>query len=216
VLVSRVSVLIVALFGVGFSYILGSVKIGWALIMELSGGIGLVLLLRWYWWRINAWSEISAIIASAFLAVYLKIFPGSWLPRLLSSGFEKIGIHPDPWGVSIILIVLFTTLVWMAVTFLTPSDDINKLRSFFDKVKPGGWWKPVCEKTQMPKGENIFLLLGWMLSIFVIVFFLQGIGRLIFLQWLPAGLYLTGGVVAGIFLLNILNKIKWEGDKGGR
>lgn len=213
VLVSRISVVIVALFGAGFSYILGSVRIGWALIMELSGGIGLVLLLRWYWWRINAWSEISAITASAVMAIYLKIFPGSPLPAMLSSGFEKMGIHPDPWGVSVILIVLFTTLVWLGVTLLTPPDDLNKLRSFFEKVKPGGWWKPISNKSQIQTGKNFYPLFGWILSMFVIIFLLQGIGRLIFMQWTQAGFYLLGGAAAGVFLLKILNEINWEGEQ---
>ena len=72
---SRVMVLLVSLLGAGFSVVLGSVKMGWQLVMELSAGIGLVLLLRWYWWRISAWSEIAALGASAATAIYLKIAP---------------------------------------------------------------------------------------------------------------------------------------------
>src|SRR5512143_760428 len=118
VLVSRLLVLVVALLGTGFSYVLGSVKMGWQLIMELSGGIGLVLLLRWYWWRINAWSEIAALGASAATAVALKIAPDNALVRGVGRGLERAGFAVDAWSVGILIIVGVTTVVWIAATFL--------------------------------------------------------------------------------------------------
>jgi SSS family transporter len=210
VAVSRLSVVLVALVGVGFYYVLGSVKIGWALVMELSGGVGLVLLLRWYWWRINAWSEISALLASGIMAVYLKVFPHSFLFLACRSFFERLGFEADPWGVNIVLIVLFTTIIWVAVTFLTPPAEKETLSAFYAKVRPGGFWSPVAGSEDRRQFQKLLPFLGWFLSVLVIMFFLQGLGRLIFLQWNEAIFYLGTGAIAGFLLLRILKKITWE------
>ena len=210
VAVSRAATVLVALCGTAFSLVLGSIKTGWGLIMELSGGIGLVLLLRWYWWRINAWSEISAVLASASMAIYLKIFPDSPLPSSLSSFFERLGFKVSAWGINIILIVFFTTLVWIIVTFLTPPDTIEKLRAFYEKVRPGGFWSPALAEKERGSQMKLHPFLGWLLSVLLILFLLQGIGKLIFLRWQEGILYLLGGSLAGFFLKKVINKINWE------
>lgn len=210
VVASRISIILVALSGAAFSYLLGSVKMGWALVMELSGGVGLVLLLRWYWWRINAWSEIAALFSSGAMAIYLKVFPHSPLFTGFSSLVEQLGFKVDRWGVNIILIVLFTTLAWIAVTLLTPPDRKEKLQAFYDKVKPGGFWSPVSSQNGKTHRLGFHPFLGWFLSVLVILLFLQGIGRMIFLHWLEGVLYLLGGSLAGFFLIRVVNKINWE------
>ena len=210
VVISRVFIIIVALIGAGFSCLLGSVKMGWALIMELSAGIGLVLLLRWYWWRINAWSEISALIASASMAIYLKLCPDSVLISTLNSVFTALGFKVDPWGIKIISIVTFTTIMWLIVTFLTPADKEEKLISFYKKVKPGGFWAPVVSKTDESHCLNLYAFWGWFLSVLVILFFLLGIGNIIFMQWIKGTVYLILGSLSGFFLFKTIHKIKWE------
>jgi hypothetical protein len=210
VAVSRGAVVIVALLGALFSYILGSVKIGWELVMELSGGIGLVLLLRWYWWRINAWSEISALLASAAMAVALKIFPDSFIHIQTQTFFERMGFEADRWGVNIILIVSFTTLVWIAVTLLTPPDDAMHLKAFYRKVRPGGFWKPICAAAERQSGTTRHPFWGWILSVLMILFFLQGIGRCVFLDWTSGILHLVGGGISGLFLYRLMRRMTWE------
>lgn len=210
VVVSRISIILVAFSGAAFSYLLGSVKMGWILVMELSGGVGLVLLLRWYWWRINAWSEIAAIFTSGSMAIYLKLFPTSPLFSSFSLFFEQLGFKVDRWGMNIILIVLVTTLVWVTVTFLTPPDKKEKLQAFYEKVKPGGFWSPVLAHKGNTHKLGFYPFLGWALSVLVILFFLQGIGKMIFLSWTEGAFYLLGGSIAGFFLLKVLNKIDWE------
>jgi Na+/proline symporter len=212
VLVSRVLVIIVSLLGAGFSYVLGSVKMGWQLVMELSGGIGLVLLLRWYWWRVNAWSEIAALGSSAGMAIYLKIFPGSPLVGGLSSALEKLGFKIDLWGVSIILIVAFTTVVWLAVTFLTRPDEKDKLLSFYQKVRPGGFWGPVARLHGRSYRLQAYPFLGWGLAFMMILLFLFGLGKLIFMSWSHGMMYIAAGAVAAFLLWKIIGKIDWEGQ----
>ncbi len=211
VFVSRILVIVVSLLGAGFSFILGSIKMGWQLIMELSAGIGLVLLLRWYWWRINAWSEIAALSTSAALAIYLKYIPDSPPVLWLSALLEKAGFEIDAWGVGIILIVLCTTIVWSSVTFLTPPDDRDHLLAFYRKVKPGGFWGPIARSNKTAYRLQAYPFLGWALSVVMILFFLLGIGKCIFLEWGTGALYLGVGTTAALILSAVIGKIDWEG-----
>jgi len=210
VLVSRMLVVLVSLVGLAFSLVLGSVRAGWALIMELSGGAGLVLILRWYWWRINAWSEISALLASAAMAVHLRLSPHSPLVAGMSRLLRRIGFDADPWGVGIILIVAFTTAVWIAVTFLTPADDPDRLLAFYRKVRPGGFWKPVARRNGASYPLGLAPFAGWASAVLMILFFLLGIGKLLFLDWATGGIYIAGGIASSFALAKIVRRIAWE------
>jgi Na+/proline symporter len=212
VLVSRVLVVLISLLGAGFSYVLGSIKMGWQLIMELSGGIGLVLLLRWYWWRVSAWSEIAALSSSAAMAVYLKKFPDSLIVKSLSATLARIGFKVDSWGVNIILIVAFTTVVWLAVTFLTKPDDQRKLLGFYQKVRPGGFWGPIARLNGRAYKANVYPFVGWGLALAMILCFLLGVGKLIFMSWAAGAAYLAAGAAAAFLLSNVISKIDWEGQ----
>jgi SSS family solute:Na+ symporter len=208
---SRVLVIFVSLLGAGFSYVLGSVKMGWQLVMELSAGIGLVLLLRWYWWRINAWSEISALSASAATAVYLKIFPDNALVRGLARGLEKAGFRVDAWGVGILLIVAVTTVTWIAVTFLTKPDETEKLLAFYQKVRPGGFWGPIARLNGGAYKLQAAPFLGWGLAVLMILFLLLGLGKVIFVSLGAGAAYLAVGGLAAFLLSKVIAKIDWEG-----
>lgn len=208
---SRVLVIFVSLLGAGFSYVLGSVKMGWQLVMELSAGIGLVLLLRWYWWRVNAWSEITALSASATTAVYLKIFPDNALVRGLGRGLEKAGFRIDAWGVGILLIVAVTTVAWIAVTFLTKPDETEKLLAFYRKVRPGGFWGPIARLNGGAYKLQAAPFLGWGLAVVMILFLLLGLGKVIFMSFGAGAAYLAVGGLAAFLLSKVIAKIDWEG-----
>jgi Na+/proline symporter len=109
----------------------GSVEAAWRVLIALGAGTGLVSLLRWYWWRVNAWSEISAMAASLVSFV----------------GFSLAGLNPgDPReGAQLMLLTtLVTTIVWVAVTYLTAPSPEPVLRAFWLRVRPGGkGWGPV-------------------------------------------------------------------------
>ena len=211
VMVSRILVLAISLLGAGFSFVLGSVKMGWQLVMELSAGIGLVLLLRWYWWRINAWSEIGALGASAVTAIALKIFPDNFVIRGVGKAFERAGFTVDPWGVGILVIVAVTTVVWIAVTFLTKPDDQAKLLAFYRKVRPGGAWGPIARLNGRSYRLQAAPFAGWALAVLMIMALLFGVGRLIFLDWGRGAAYLAVGIAAAIGLSKIIARIDWEG-----
>jgi SSS family solute:Na+ symporter len=208
---SRVLVLVVSLLGAGFSYVLGSVRMGWQLVMELSAGIGLVLLLRWYWWRVNAWSEIAALSASAATAIYLKIFPGNAIVKGLGGTLESVGFAVDAWGVGILLIVAVTTVTWIAVTFLTKPDDPQKLLAFYRKVRPGGFWGPIAKLNGGAYRLNAAPFVGWGLAVVMILFLLLGLGKIVFMDWGAGAAYLAVGGLAAFLLAKVIAKIDWEG-----
>lgn len=211
VAVSRALVLGVSLLGAGFSFVLGSVKMGWQLVMELSAGIGLVLLLRWYWWRVNAWSEIAALTASAATAVYLKIVPDNALVRALGRGLERAGFAVDAWGVGILAIVAVTTVAWVSATFLTRPVDEAKLLAFYRKVRPGGFWGPVARRNGRAYKLQAAPFAGWGLAVVMIVCLLFGIGRVVFMDWGRGAAFLAAGGLAALLLAKIISRIDWEG-----
>jgi hypothetical protein len=137
------------------------------ILLQVGAGTGLIFLLRWYWWRINAYSEISAMISSFAIAVTFKVLDTdlAWWQELLT-------------GVGL------TTLVWVTVTLFSPNTDQSVLESFFRKVRPGGpGWKRV--RSQIPETLPASDALGPQLTslimgIATVYGFLFGIGRLIY------------------------------------
>ena len=146
------------------------------------------------------------------MAVYLKVDPDSPLLTGLTRGLDALGFRTDAWAVGLILIVLVTSAVWLATTFLTPPDDRDKLLAFYRKVKPGGFWGPIARLHGHKYRASKHAFLGWALSVVVILFFLLGVGKLIFLGWRQGFIYLAVGTIAALLLSKTLNKIDWEGS----
>jgi hypothetical protein len=115
---------------------LSSVEAGWKLLLALGAGTGLVLILRWYWWRVNAWSEISAIAASFVTSVALQ-----------SMGLNLADTASTDYAITMLITVGVTTVVWLGVTFLTPPESEATLERFYRRVRPGGaGWRSVSER----------------------------------------------------------------------
>jgi solute:Na+ symporter, SSS family len=193
--ISRLTTVLLIFFSLIITTQFEQISDAWRFILACSAGIGLVLLLRWYWWRINAWSEISAMLAP--YAVYpLLVF-------YFDLSYEAI----------LLIIVAWSTLVWISVTFLTRPSSNEKLLDFFRRVHPGGpGWKPVASQlpdVQQDKGLGN-LLINYICGCFLVMFSLFGIGRLIFGQYLSAGVYLgVAAVAAAVIYLN-LSRAGWE------
>jgi len=136
----------------------------WEFIMECGAGVGLVLILRWFWWRVNAWSEISAMI-TPFIIYPLLI--------LLNIKF------PD----TLLILVPSTSLVWLIVTFLTKPTSNEVLESFYRRIHPGGrLWKKVSDSLPDVKSDGNFLIMfvNWICGVILVYSILFGIGNLIF------------------------------------
>ena len=99
------------------------------IILMFGAGTGLIFILRWFWWRINAWSEIAAMISSGIISIALTN------EKIFSLIFNDYGL---PLYMKLPLIVFITTIIWLTVTFITPADDNETLINFYKKTKPGG------------------------------------------------------------------------------
>ena len=133
---SRVATAFLMVASLGVMAYLRSVEQGWKLLIGLGAGTGLVFILRWYWWRINAWSEISAMAASFVTSLALQ-------GAHLQSGDTS---SPD-YAISMLITVGVTTVVWLAVTLLTRPESPETLERFYRRVRPGGaGWRPVAAR----------------------------------------------------------------------
>jgi Na+/proline symporter len=115
---------------------LSSVEEGWKLLLALGAGTGLVLILRWYWWRVNAWSEISAMAASFVTSILLQ-----------AAGLNLSDTASTDYALTMLITVAVTTVVWLSVTLLTPPESDATLERFYRRVRPGGaGWRRVSER----------------------------------------------------------------------
>ncbi len=172
--VSRWSTVLLFLGSIFVTWQIQTVGGAWEFLLALGSGTGLVLILRWYWWRVNAWSEISAMIASFVVSVVaLKVV--------------KTSLPPDSPLVQtyvMLITVAVSTVVWLTVTFLTKPEDDAKLESFYQRVRPGGpGWRRTAASLGYA-GESIpggaLAWTNWLAGLIAVYASLFGIGKLIF------------------------------------
>jgi len=138
VFISRLATLLIMVFAVIVSWFFDSVKDGWEAILALGAGTGPVYLLRWFWWRINAWSEIAAMSGAAIGVIISSLI-----------GIEELAM-------TILFTTGFSTITWITVTMLTKPVDEQKLHDFCALVKPGGsGWKHYMEPYKHESGEPL-------------------------------------------------------------
>lgn len=143
VLVGRLSTVLLMAMAALLAPWLENAKRGFDLLLQIGAGTGLLFILRWFWWRINAWSEIAAMGVSFLVALYFgAIHPALGLPEIATE-----------W--QLILGVAITTLAWVGVTFLSPGTDPRVLRSFFRQIRPAGngWRRVVADAAA--EGEDL-------------------------------------------------------------
>lgn len=130
--ISRIVSLLLALIALSVTTQLTSIKAVWEFVFQAGAGLGLVLILRWYWWRINVYSEISATLAPFIVYFWLK-FTDSGINYEASLGE----------GYNYIFVVGITTVVWLITTMITPAENKHTLNNFYHRVKPNGAWSIV-------------------------------------------------------------------------
>jgi Na+/proline symporter len=179
---------------------LESVGDAWKLLLVIGAGTGLVLLLRWYWWRINAWSEVAAMIAAAAVSLLLQFY---W----------KWDTDNDDFARGMLATVAATTVVWLLVTFLTPPEPRDTLVSFYRRTRPAGpGWKPIAAvagSSFTPNESLVVNFVNWLLGCVLIYAALFGIGKLIFRDWLAALVCLALAVVSAIVISRNLSRADW-------
>jgi|TARA_B110000459_G_scaffold105087_2_gene116709 Na+/proline symporter len=137
--VGRISTVTLFCLSAVFALLLTNALQLFDVILMFGAGTGLIFILRWFWWRINAWSEISAMFVSGFISILLNF---TSLGEIL---FSDLGFYPSYYKFP--AVVLFTTLIWIIVTFLTKPDSFEDLINFCKKTNPGGpGWKKIEEE----------------------------------------------------------------------
>ncbi len=183
--VSRVATIVLFLGSILVTWQIQTIGRAWTFLLAIGAGTGLVLILRWYWWRINAWSEISAMIASFVVSITAM----QMVPRAFAGT-----ANADAWVM--LVTVAVSTVVWLAVTFLTTPEPDAVLDSFYRRVRPGGpGWRTVSARLgfgreSIPGGA--FAWTNWLAGIVAVYGTLFGIGKLIF-----------GEISSGVVLLAI-------------
>ena len=183
-----------------------SISKAWEFIFSMGAGIGLVLILRWFWWRINAWSEITALATSIIITITLELIAWS---QTISAGetYSLFGAAPVLFGITLqvhhklMIIVPCAIISWVSVTFMTRPEPSDQLKIFYERVQPGGWWAPITkdfEHTVQPVSKGI--IVQWIAGIMMIYGFTFGIGNLIFNNFSNAVL-LIGCAFIGSYLI---------------
>ena len=175
----------------GLTFVLDTAQASFNLLLSVGAGTGLIYLLRWYWWRINAWSEIAAMVSSFAVAVAFFV-----------AGKTGVAVAAQT---SLLITVAVTTIVWVAATYLTSPTDRATLVEFYRLVRPAGpGWEPVrAEAGVGPSPDSITQsLLGWVLGCLMVYAALFGAGS--FLYGRPA----QGAVWAVVFLIATVGIIR--------
>ncbi len=179
--ISRLATIFLFFASILVTWQLSSVERAWKLLLAIGAGTGLVLILRWYWWRINAWSEISAMVSSFVVAMIAS--------ATLPSRFAPGDPNADAW--IMLITVGITTVVWIVVTFMTKPEPDAVLRAFYARVRPGGpGWRRISEaagfgREPIPGGALAWS--NWIAGIVAVYATLFGIGKVVFGE-LPMGL----------------------------
>lgn len=138
-------------------------------IFSMAAGVGPVFILRWFWWRINAWSQFSAMLSSLILAVgWDLLYKNSSFFQLASKGEQVLNM--SPYAFKLVCLTTLVSLCWLIVTFLTPPDKQANLEKFVHTVNPGGWWKGLSEPKKISGRKIILILLFPIISILPFLF----------------------------------------------
>ena len=199
--VSQLATVLLTVISAVITRYMDSIAAAWQLLIVTGAGTGTVLILRWYWWRINAWSEVSAMATAFVVSVWLQTAIG-W-----SSA--------DPRGFASIMLVTvaITTAVWLAVTLLTPAEPEAHLVAFYRRVRPSAaLWKPIARLApEVPPARELkYNFLDWLAGCAMIYGALFGTGKIILKDYGTGVILLAVALAAGWYIYRDLNRRGWK------
>ena len=208
VLVGRLSTVVLMVLAGTIALVLSNALQAFHILLQIGAGTGLIFILRWFWWRINAWTEMTGMVVSFLVAIYLEII------------HVKLGFTPLPVHIKLVLGVAITTASWLIVTLLTKPADDKILRKFYRLVRPGGrGWDKVLEKAQrdgdtitetatagdLPRGILCMVVgcMGVYSSVFAAGYYMYG-------AFLQAVTFTVVAICAIVFLARIWGKLEMK------
>jgi hypothetical protein len=193
--ISRLATVLLVIASAGISVLLADIRSGWQAVLEVGAGTGGVYLLRWYWWRINAWSEISAMATALVMTVSLR-----WIAPFS-------GTNPVVFAKSALTTTAVTTFVWLIVTFATKPEPEQILLKFYRSVRPQitGWQAIARLAPEVPPSRDLGRnLLCWVLGCAMVYLALFGLGHVLLGPiWEGLLLLLLSSICAGVLYSNI-------------
>ena len=199
--IAQYATILITIVSAVLSYFLESIGDTWQLLLGIGAGTGGVLLLRWYWWRINAWSEISAMSAALLVSTALRFLPALDANPEISTAKATL------------LTVAITTATWLATTLLTAPEPRETLRNFYARVRPSyfGWQRIADEMPSVrPSRDGLWNLADAIAGCVLIYGTLFGIGKIIFGDAPTGLLFLTAAALGGGFIYWDLSRRGWK------
>jgi hypothetical protein len=195
--VAQVVTVLIMLSSCVVTYYQDTIAGAWTLLIALGAGTGSVFILRWFWWRINAWSEVSAMAASFVVSLAVAFGSGRSMD--------------DPWLV--LVTVASSTVVWLAITWLTAPEDRQVLLAFYRRVRPNATlWGPIAREAKdvIPVHDFRYNLLDWAAGCVFVYAALFGLGKIIFGETSLGLVLLAVSAAAGATIYWDLNRRGWR------
>ncbi|HTL57464.1 MAG TPA: sodium:solute symporter family protein [Candidatus Limnocylindrales bacterium] len=190
------------------TFFLETAKDAFDIMLQIGAGTGLLYLLRWFWWRINAWCEVAAMISSFLVSMILFVLHKMGVSTALFGGVLSLDLP---------ITIAATTICWLIVAFTTPQTDRRTLIEFYRRVKPfGPGWRPIqavagLKAGEQASGENIPLaLVGWAAGCAVVWSGLFTVGNFLYGRTTAALVLLAVFVAGGFVLLAVIRRL-WSG-----
>lgn len=203
VLVGRITTALLMICAALMTYALDTAKGAFDLILSIGAGTGLIYLLRWFWWRVNAWSEIAAMTSSFLVAVGFTVAARSG--------------HPVASHIALISTVIITTIVWVSTALLTAPTTRDRLVAFYRLVRPAGpGWAPIQDEAGVgPSPDSLpQAMLGWVLGVAFVYAALFGTGSFLYGRTTQGLVWLAIFVVTGVGLLRVVPRLWGSGQAG--
>jgi Na+/proline symporter len=188
---SRAATVLLAVLASMLTFYMESIAGAWKLLLATGAGTGGVLILRWFWWRINAWSEVAAMTAAFAVSLFLQ----------LGMGFNTD--DPIDFAYVILTTVGVTTAVWVAVTLLTRPEPSSTLLAFYRRARPyPALWGPIADEAPevRPSSHAGHDFLNWVCGCVLIYGSLFGVGKWILHEWMAGTTYIGLSVAAAYFI----------------
>jgi SSS family solute:Na+ symporter len=206
VMIGRLATIVLFFSAGAMVFVLDTAKDSFDIILQVGAGTGLLYLVRWFWWRVNAWCEVNAMVSSFVFSILLLVL-------------RKFGIF-IPTHYALILTVLVTTISWILTAYLGPQTDREKLIAFYKKVRPfGPGWKKIRQEAGISEAEAKatcesfpVALVGWVSGSLTIWSALFAVGNVLYGRWVYAIALFAVFLASGFVLLNIMSRL-WPSGK---